>query len=697
MMQNTIFDPNKPCLPPMPSEFLKRTENAVLEHLSNEQFGVSELADAVSMSRSNLLRKIKAETSLSASQYIRQIRLEEGMKLLKEGELNVSEVTHQVGFGSTSYFIKCFREHYGYPPGTVGKESEQPIEQEEPAVENQFKKGWINQALLGVGIILLLVLVVFFFKNDDQEAKPVEKSIAVLPFKNLSADSSNIYLINGLMETTLNNLQKIKDLRVVSRTSVEKFRNTTLTVPEISSMLPVGYFVEGSGQKVGDRIQLNIQLIEAARDKQVWSQQYNREVNDIFQLQEEIASSIVSEIQVVITPEERELIASIPTKNMDAYDLYLKGRAAIRKETIEGLNEGIPYFKQAIDLDNEFGLAYAYLAISYYYIDIFKTDKKYLDDVNSLADKALFYAPNSPESWIAKGSYYQQIGEYKETEKYFLQAHKLAPGSSDIVNQLSDFYTRYYPDTNKYLEFALKGVRLISNSKDSLTTSYLYLHLSNALIQNGFVDEALVYANKCLEYFPENPYGYIKPYILYVKNRDIAQTRNMLLNEFKKDTTRFDILQEIGKLYYCEGNFDKAYEVYDRFIKLRDRLGMDVYHFEYLKIADTFIRKGEQERGEQYIEGFKEFADGDKSRYKDIHYVAYYTYTGQLDSAEYHMKRFAELDGFQYWILLFIEDDPGMAPIKNKKWFKESLSKLRNTFWSDHEKLKAKLEEEDLI
>jgi AraC-like DNA-binding protein len=103
------------------STFIEQAEAIILKHLSNEQFGVSELADAMNMSRSNLLRKIKKQTQHSASQFIRQVRLKESLELLKEGTLTVSEVSYQVGFGSTSYFIKCFRELYGYSPGEVGK------------------------------------------------------------------------------------------------------------------------------------------------------------------------------------------------------------------------------------------------------------------------------------------------------------------------------------------------------------------------------------------------------------------------------------------------------------------------------------------------------------------------------------------------------------------------------------------------
>ena len=101
--------------------FIDKAEALIVENLSNEQFGVSELAGAMSMSRSNLLRKTKKHTKLSASQFIRQVRLQKGMELLKETSLTVSEISYQVGFGSTSYFIKCFREHYGYPPGELGK------------------------------------------------------------------------------------------------------------------------------------------------------------------------------------------------------------------------------------------------------------------------------------------------------------------------------------------------------------------------------------------------------------------------------------------------------------------------------------------------------------------------------------------------------------------------------------------------
>src|SRR5690606_7154799 len=156
------------------------------------------------------------------------------------------------------------------------------------------KKYWFGAA----GLVVLLTVAWIFFKPQILGGKLTrEKSIIVLPFKNDSGDSTNVYLINGLMEATLNNLQKIKDLRVLSRTSAEKYRESNKSIPEMADELNVNYLVEGSGQKMGDKIVLNIQLIDGAKDRHLWSKQYRREVSDIFALQLEISKDIAQEIQ----------------------------------------------------------------------------------------------------------------------------------------------------------------------------------------------------------------------------------------------------------------------------------------------------------------------------------------------------------------------------------------------------------------
>src|SRR5688500_9109870 len=321
------------------NDLLSQLSGVVGKNISNEQFGVSELAEEMSMSRSNLLRKVKKETNLSVSQLISQVRLQRGMELLKTTSLNVSEVSHQVGFSSTSYFIKCFREFFGYPPGEVGKrEAEQkgavsanqpsevsistsPVQVSDVRTPSKTKTRRPRLVVAAIASAAVLAVAIFaFYSRPSVSAPSLEKSIAVLPFKNESNDSANLYLINGLMESTLNNLQQIKELKVVSRTSVEKYRRSAKSIPEMAKELNVRYFVEGSGQKIGDRILLNIQLIDGATDRHLWATQYRREAKDIFELQQEIAKSIADEIQVIITPEEEKRIEKKPTDDLLAYD-----------------------------------------------------------------------------------------------------------------------------------------------------------------------------------------------------------------------------------------------------------------------------------------------------------------------------------------------------------------------------------------
>ena len=162
----------------------------------------------------------------------------------------------------------------------------------------------------------------------------------------------------------------MKILRVISRTSVEKYRKTDKGIPEIAEELNVNYLVEGSGQRVGDQVLLNIQLIEASTDRPIWVEQYNREVVDIFALQNEVAKKIADAIEAVVTPAELEQIEKKPTENLVAYDYYLQALDPYYSRTKEGLEKAIPLFEKAIEQDPQFALAYANLAISYYYLDI---------------------------------------------------------------------------------------------------------------------------------------------------------------------------------------------------------------------------------------------------------------------------------------------------------------------------------------
>lgn len=681
------------------NDFLNQITAIVEKNISNEQFGVSELADEMNMSRSNLLRKVKKLTKLSVSQLISQVRLKRAMNILilRKSSLNVSEVSHQVGFSSTSYFIKCFREYYGYPPGEVGKRQEaELIPSAIGTIPTNRKRNYFILGSAGLVVALAVVLLIYF-TFSSAGSPPLEKSIAVLPFKNDSNDTTNVYLINGLMESTLNNLQQIKDLKVISRTSAEKYRNTSKSIPEMAKELNVNYFVEGSGQKIGDRILLNIQLIDGTTDKHLWGKQYRREVKDIFALQQEISKNIAEEIQAIITPEEAKRIEKKPTDDLVAYDFFLKGteRLYFGSDDLEG---AISFFKKAIDKDNKFALAYAEAAIAYFYLDAFKADKKYAKELASYADKALLYDPKHAECLLAKAMVYMHRKEHEQAVPYLEKALEYNPNSSLVISFLSDFYANYIPNTAKYLEYALQGIRLDIGSMDSVNRSYTYLRLGNALIQSGFVDESLKYVDKSLEYNPTNPFSrYVRAFIVYAKYGNLNTTRELLIKEFNKDTTRFDILQDIGKVSYYLRDYRGAYPYYKKFIAIRETKQLDIYRHENLNIGIVLAKTGFKKESEGFIKDFKGWADNDRSVYKHLGLAMYYAYYHDTTKTIEHMKLFSKEDNYQYWVILFFDKDPLVDPIKNLPEFKKVVGDIKNKFWESHERIKVTLEEKGLL
>ena len=250
---------------------------------------------------------------------------------------------------------------------TLGKNNHQADEVSKKVIKKDFKKR-INLNtkffIVPVLVLILLVLGYLFIPKLVNFLNPVEKSIAVLPFYNDSPSDSNKYFINGIMDEVLNNLQTIKDLRVLGRTSVEQFRNNiTRSIPEIARKLGVNYIVEGSGQKYGNTFRLRVQLIRAkGKETHIWAKSFEKEIRetkDILSIQIQIAKEIAAELQAVITPKEKQIIEKTPTKNLAAYDCFLNGQFYWRKLTHKDLETARSYFELAKEKDPDFALAYA--------------------------------------------------------------------------------------------------------------------------------------------------------------------------------------------------------------------------------------------------------------------------------------------------------------------------------------------------
>jgi TolB-like protein/AraC-like DNA-binding protein len=319
--------------------FIGKLTEIIRVNLGNENFGVIELARETGMSRFNLNRKLHAISHKTINQFIREVRLERSMELLRQESLTASEVAFKVGFSSPAYFSTCFSEYFGYPPGEVkkrslsGSEEIREVTSSEPSnAKKEFIQTrkipawWEKQIWWAVSVaslcILAVLILIFYFKPEtfgkfnffaQNHVKTKARSIAVLPFINDSQDPENVYFINGVLEAILDNLAKIKDLEVRPRTSVEHYRNNgTKTIPQIARELGVNYVIEGSGQKIGDQVSIYIQLIEASSDKHLFSQRYNLKLEDIFALQSEVAIKVLPKLSRLLHWKRKNRSKNLP-------------------------------------------------------------------------------------------------------------------------------------------------------------------------------------------------------------------------------------------------------------------------------------------------------------------------------------------------------------------------------------------------
>jgi TolB-like protein len=276
-------------------------------------------------------------------------------------------------------------------------------------------------------------------KAPEKRVEPARatsrKSIAVLPFENLSEDKANAYFADGIQEEILTRLSRISDLKVISRTSTQRFKNTAEQIPEIAKLLGVATILEGSVRKAGDTVRVHVQLIDAENDAHLWAERYDRKLDDIFAVETDIATNIAEALQAKLTGAERRAIASRPTKNTDAHELYLKGRYYWRNFYAPGYERVREYYEQAIGLD--VGYAPAYNGLSLYYsfaaANGFFPPNESWPLAEDAVRKSLSLDDTLPEAYNALAAvelYYKR--DWPAAERLFLRGMQLDPNFGDI-------------------------------------------------------------------------------------------------------------------------------------------------------------------------------------------------------------------------------------------------------------------------
>lgn len=522
---------------PANDAFLRKLMEEVEANIGNEQFSVEELADRMCMSRSHLHRKLKQTTGQSVNQFIREYRLQQAIILLREEDKTVSQVAFEVGFGSPSYFTTCFAEYYGYPPGEARyrlNQSGRPDSPSAPPVsKDRGHTRRINRIVVGGFVLLCLAIVVLLYRqltadspNPEGTGAPGSKSIAVLPFRHLNVDSENEYFSEGVVEAINRHLSGIGDLKVISLTSTDRYRESNKSAREIGKELNVSNLLEGSIQREEDMVRIEVRLIDAGTEGQVWAENYDRELEDIFKTQGEIAEKVVLALKARLSPEEKAVFDQSLTGNAEAYDLYLKGKYEYRTYTRNGNHRALQYFTEAVAIDPNYAPAHAGLGVSYISkASIFGTEMSALEAL-ALAkphlDKALELDPNLVEAHIWNGFYllYNNWDFEGAEQEYrraivtddpdalaiyadflnFIRRHQEALEISERLDQTNP----YYPNSRKILALYYSGRydEAVEFARQRMVLFNNYLTLDNfgfVMLNTGNYQEAISLFSRALE------------------------------------------------------------------------------------------------------------------------------------------------------------------------------------------------------
>jgi len=476
-----------------------------------------------------------------------------------------------------------------------------------PVATRRKKHVWIYVVVIGAAISIGL----FFlgrYSAGNKTASPAgisNKSIAVLPFDNLSRDPDNAYFAEGVQDEILTRLAKVADLKVISRTSTQHFKSAPDNLPQIAKQLGVAHILEGSVQKSGEQVRVNVQLINALTDAHLWGDTYDRKLTDIFAVESEIAKTIAETLQARLTGSEKTLITKTPTVNPEAYELYLKGRFFWNKRTGADLLKSIDYFKQAAEKDQKYALAYAGLADAYVLLPPYgaaspsesfpqaeaaarkalELDDTLAEAHTSLGQVLLFYDldfagstmeferalsldPNyaTAHHWYGGGGPLLALGQFDRAIKEGKRAVELDPLS--LINN-ADLGWLYF-NARRYNEAEAQARKTLEMDSHFYLAHY---YLGEVLQLKGQLTEAIAEYKKAAE-LDDDPFvlGLLAQAYAKLGQRDEALKMLGQLQELA--TRRYVTSYSFALVHIALGEKDKAIDWLER--AYRDRAGPDI-------------------------------------------------------------------------------------------------------------------------
>lgn len=425
---------------------------------------------------------------------------------------------------------------------------------------------------------IIVALLYIFLKSGtlkNSSTNELEKSIAVLPLEYLSEDPSKQYIAEGVLDAITGHLSTIEGLRVMPRTSVEQYRGTTKTVEEIGKELNVSYLIEGNFLIVDDQVSITIQLVTATTNDHIYYNEYRRDYKDIIAVQSEVAQTIANEINVAISPEDLNRIEKIPTKNLQAYDQYLRGRDAFHRfylnRNTADLEHSIQLLERAIQSDSTFALPYAWLGRAIEYQIGEKIYFNYQENtILSLCNKALALEPNLADGYWIRGRHYRNKGQLEKAVEDLVRAIKINPSNALAYRYLGTIYFI----KRDYVQ-ALANLKKAEKLERGNELTQLYSDIGQVYISIGDFKKAEEYFKESLRLQPNYIEGYQNLIWAEIRQGKFEDAHNYANRLYSLYPDNISSVSSMAETLSNLGRYNEAEDYYRKWLSKSNELGED--------------------------------------------------------------------------------------------------------------------------
>ncbi len=530
-----------------------------------------------------------------------------------------------------------------------------------------------NVRWMMMSLVALAIAIFGYFRFLDTGSSSLMKSVAVMPFKNMNSDPGSEFLSDGITEDILTQISRISDLNVISNSTMALFKNSKKTLKEIGNELNAGCILEGTVRKVGNKLRIFVQLVDANTGKNIWAETYERDYSKIFDIQSEIAEIIASVLKARLSPAEKARIKRRPTDNLTAYEYYLKGRESYMHYKKEDNEVAIGYFKKAIELDNNYVLAWAGLGDAYSQkAGRFGFDKSWIDSSKMAAGNAISLDSTSSEAYKALANAYNYASEYDKGFQLLQTSVRINPNNGPAVGNLgAGYFIR--GDLPQALKWEKKATAI--NPKNNIPfqlIGWIYRLL-------GDFKNAELWLQKSLEIKPFKD-SYRELAFTYIQQRKKAEAMQLVPHIIESDTANYSSYEEAALVCMLAGDMQQAKNNFQKAVDMNASLNTDASTFAPIGLGAILLKEDKTIDAEILLSRSRSlFLDEIKKGIKDdelrIGLASISAIRGKKEEALQWLQQAIDVNWLDYSM---VESSPWFKSINTDPRFRQMMIKVKN-------------------